>query len=45
VTVDDVVTNTGWKLKVANDVKPTAEPTPPELAAIREYDTRGFWTS
>ena len=44
VTVDDVVANTGWKLKV-NDVMPTAEPTPGELAAIREYDTKGFWTS
>ena len=44
VTVDDVVANTGWKLKV-KDVMPTAEPTTAELAAIREYDTKGFWTS
>jgi len=45
VTIEDVVANTGWKLKVANDVKPTVEPTTGELAAIREYDTTGFWTS
>jgi glutaconate CoA-transferase subunit B len=45
VTVDDVVANTGWKLKVAGDVKPTPEPTEQELKAIREYDTKGFWTS
>jgi len=45
VTVDDVVANTGWKLKVADDVKPTPEPTTEELKAIRDYDTKGFWTS
>jgi len=45
VTVDDVLANTGWKLKVAADVKPTPEPTAEELKAIREYDTKGFWTS
>lgn len=45
VTVDDVLANTGWKLEVADDVKPTPEPTDQELKAIREYDTKGFWTS
>lgn len=45
VTVDDVLANTGWKLKVAADVKPTPEPNAAELQAIREYDTKGFWTS
>ena len=45
VTVDDVVANTGWNLKVAADVKPTPEPTAEELKAIREYDKAGFWTS
>jgi len=45
VTAKDVVANTGWKLKVANDVRPTVEPTTRELAAIREYDSKGFWTS
>lgn len=45
VRVEDVVANTGWKLRVAPDVPETAPPTPPELAAIREYDKKGFWTS
>jgi glutaconate CoA-transferase, subunit B len=45
VSVEDVLENTGWKLRVAEDVKPTPEPNDPELQAIREYDTKGFWTS
>jgi glutaconate CoA-transferase subunit B len=45
VTVDDVLANTGWKLKVADDVKPTPEPNQAELKAIRDYDRDGFWTS
>ena len=45
VTVDDVLANTGWKLKVAEDVQPTSEPNEAELKAIREYDKNGFWTS
>ncbi|HEY6274371.1 MAG TPA: CoA-transferase [Terriglobales bacterium] len=45
VTADDVRTNTGWALKVANDVEPTPAPTPAELKAIRDYDKEGFWTS
>lgn len=45
VTVDEVKTNTGWPLKVADDVQPTPEPSAAELKAIREYDVNGFWTS
>ncbi|HKF21001.1 MAG TPA: CoA-transferase [Candidatus Angelobacter sp.] len=45
VTVDDVLANTGWKLKLASGVKATPEPSAAELKAIREYDTKGFWTS
>jgi len=45
VTVDDVVAHTGWKLKLNGDVQATPEPTVAELKAIREYDTKGFWTS
>ena len=45
VTRDDVLASTGWKLKVADDLKATAEPAPAELKAIRDYDTKGFWTS
>jgi glutaconate CoA-transferase subunit B len=45
VTVDDVLSNTGWKLKAADNVQSTPEPNAAELKAIREYDTQGFWTS
>jgi glutaconate CoA-transferase subunit B len=45
VSVEDVVANTGWKLRVAGDVGQTPEPTAAELSAIREYDKKGFWTS
>lgn len=45
VSVDDVVENTGWKLKVASDVRETEAPSTAELKAIREYDREGFWTS
>src|SRR5258708_15120670 len=45
VNVDDVLANTGWKLRVACDVTFTPEPNAAELQAIREYDTKGFWTS
>ncbi len=44
VSVDDVVTNTGWNLRVPPRVEATPEPTAEELAAIREYDKKGFWT-
>jgi glutaconate CoA-transferase subunit B len=45
VTVEDVVANTGWKLKVDQDWNPTPEPNQAELKAIRDYDKKGFWTS
>src|SRR5690349_1477111 len=45
VSVDDVVANTGWKLRVASDVTETPAPDRAELVAIRDYDREGFWTS
>jgi len=45
ISVDDVVANTGWKLRVPDGVGETPVPTKAELAAIREYDKEGFWTS
>jgi glutaconate CoA-transferase subunit B len=45
VTVEDVLANTGWKLRVADAVSETTPPSPAELEAIREYDKEGFWTS
>jgi glutaconate CoA-transferase subunit B len=45
VEVDDVIANTGWALRVAEDLVSTPEPNPQELWAIREYDKEGFWTT
>jgi glutaconate CoA-transferase, subunit B len=45
VDVDDVLANTGWKLRFAGHLAPTPEPSAAELSAIREYDKEGFWTS
>ena len=45
VTVDDVQANTGWKLRVADNLRQTDEPNEAELRAIREYDKDAFWTS
>lgn len=44
VEVDDVLANTGWKLRVAETVTQTIAPSAEELTAIREYDKEGFWT-
>src|SRR6266404_2626530 len=44
VAIEDVVANTGWKLRVPPDVASTPEPNEAELCAIREYDREGFWT-
>jgi len=45
VTREDVVGNTAWTLRIADNVQVTPEPSSAELKAIRNYDTRGFWTS
>ena len=44
-TIDEVLANTGWELRVGNGVRETAQPSPEELKAVREYDKQGFWTS
>ena len=44
VSVEDVVANTGWKLRVAEGMCETVPPMAAELAAMREYDKKGFWT-
>jgi len=45
IDVDDVIANTGWKLKLADEVQTTVPPSDSELQAIREYDKEAFWTS
>ncbi len=44
LSVEDVLANTGWKLRLADHVAETPRPTAEELRAIREYDGEGFWT-
>lgn len=44
IEIEDVVRNTGWRLKVREGVAVTLEPRADELRAIREYDKEGFWT-
>jgi glutaconate CoA-transferase, subunit B len=43
-TVDEVRANTGWALRVADDVRPTELPSAETLRIIRDYDPQGFWT-
>jgi len=44
VDLDDILGNTGWKLRVSEKLTETPEPSAEELKAIREYDREGFWT-
>ncbi|HLX73212.1 MAG TPA: CoA-transferase [Terriglobales bacterium] len=44
VTVEDVLNNTGWELRLDDQVGVTPVPSAAELRAIREYDKEGFWT-
>ena len=43
-TVEEVRSETGWELKVADRVGETMPPSESELAAIRRFDPDGFWT-
>jgi glutaconate CoA-transferase, subunit B len=44
IRVEEVQSQTGWKLRVANHLSVTPEPNEAELAAIREIDPGHFWT-
>ena len=44
IEVGDVLRNTGWKLRVGENLTQTPEPSREELTAIREYDKERFWT-
>jgi glutaconate CoA-transferase, subunit B len=44
VALEDVLHNTGWKLRVSKNLEQTAPPSGAEIEAIREYDKEGFWT-
>jgi glutaconate CoA-transferase, subunit B len=44
ISPETVVEQTGWKLKTASRITLSPDPTSEELAIIRRYDPRGFWT-
>jgi glutaconate CoA-transferase subunit B len=44
VTVDQVLQNTGWQLKVSDNLDRTPVPSQEELKMIRRFDPEGYWT-
>jgi len=44
VSVEEVLDNTGWKLKLDREIRETLPPERSELGIIRKYDPEGFWT-
>jgi glutaconate CoA-transferase subunit B len=44
VPVEEVLANTSWTLRVADDLKTTPAPSDAELRVMRELDPEGFWT-
>ena len=44
-TLEQIQQQTGWSLRVAEDMQPTKSPTAAEIAAVRKYDPKGIWTS
>jgi len=44
VTVDMIIENTGWLLKISPDLTKTPEPFEHELAMLRRFDPEGYWT-
>lgn len=44
VTVEEVLANTGWPLRVAPEVTETPAPAKAELTMLRQFDPHGFWT-
>ncbi|MDH3829228.1 MAG: CoA-transferase, partial [Desulfobacterales bacterium] len=44
VTVDRVLENTAWPLKVSKDLMSTPAPTDTELAILARFDPQGYWT-
>jgi glutaconate CoA-transferase subunit B len=44
IRLEEVVSNTGWPLRVADDLAVTPEPSKGELGVIREIDPNHFWT-
>ena len=45
ITTHEVQRETGWLLKIADDVQETPSPSKDEIVAVRKYDPKGVWTS
>ena len=45
VTVEQIKNETGWPIRIAQNISETALPTEMELAAVRKYDPKRVWTS
>lgn len=43
IELAEVISNTGWKIRLGKNIKQTPAPSQEELKAIREYDREGFW--
>lgn len=44
VTAENVKANTGWPLRVSDTLDTTPIPTEAELAMLKRFDPRGYWT-
>jgi len=44
VSLDTVLENTAWPLKVSKDLMSTPAPTEKELAILARFDPQGYWT-
>jgi len=44
VSVDTILENTGWPLKIGKDLATTPAPTEAELNILARFDPDGFWT-
>ncbi|MBI2997823.1 MAG: CoA-transferase [Deltaproteobacteria bacterium] len=45
VTVEEIQRETGWLLRISEDLEETTSPSPEELAVVRKYDPKRVWTS
>jgi glutaconate CoA-transferase subunit B len=45
VTVEQIQRETGWPLRLSEDIGETLPPAADEIAAVRKYDPKGVWTS
>ena len=44
IKTEQVIDQTGWAITVSRDLSQTIPPTDRDLAIIRRYDPKGFWT-